>query len=525
MNKNWVLFKLSMRQMIHQIAGSFGGKKKRSWLAFIPFIIMVVLSGFYTQSMLVSMPKELYFLIPFMMILASELIVMSFGFYHTQGYLFDFRDFDLLFSMPLTKSQILVQKLISLMVMMLIYSFVLVGPMVVLYGIQTVSPVSYYVIALLGFLFMPIIPMVISSLFAVAIRFFSRGSKNKVLVRNLLSIGLIIVVLGGTMIIPSFIGTVVDMTGLLSLLETYIPPVYWYAMAIVQQDYQYLFQLILLSTVVLVVFLVLFNKLWAMLNEKEKHKIVDKNAKLTIRSTSIFKALLNKELKRYFSSTILLMNTLVGPIMVLIYTVGILIQKDTILTLFTSQGISLDRFDNPFSALTMLVILFSTLLCSMTASSISLEGKNFWIVRSLPISTKYYLGAKAVTNMLLCVPVNIISVLLLSFALNFTFSQLFINILLSILAGVVVSLIGLVANLHFPRFDYDREVIVVKQSMSVMIATFSAIILTAALVAGAMFIPLAFVTYCWLALLLLAILSFILCYYLQINAEKLLSSM
>ena len=40
---------------------------------------------------------------------------------------------------------------------------------------------------------------------------------------------------------------------------------------------------------------------------------------------------------------------------------------------------------------------------------------------------------------------------------------------LTLLAILCSGLFGLIINLHFPRFDFDREIVVVKQSLSTMI--------------------------------------------------------
>ena len=46
---------------------------------------------------------------------------------------------------------------------------------------------------------------------------------------------------------------------------------------------------------------------------------------------------------------------------------------------------------------------------------------------------------------------------------------------------------GLIVNLHFPRFDYDREIVVVKQSLSTMITVFTGMGFSFLLIAGLLF--------------------------------------
>ena len=59
------------------------------------------------------------------------------------------------------------------------------------------------------------------------------------------------------------------------------------------------------------------------------------------------------------------------------------------------------------------------MICPITATSISLEGKHFWIVRSLPIPANRYLGAKLALNLMLNVPVSWLSILIPELCLSF----------------------------------------------------------------------------------------------------------
>ena len=53
---------------------------------------------------------------------------------------------------------------------------------------------------------------------------------------------------------------------------------------------------------------------------------------------------------------------------------------------------------------------------------------------------------------------------------RFPLFYLVVSLLLQAAAAMAAGLWGLIINLHFPRFDYDREVVVVKQSLSALIS-------------------------------------------------------
>lgn len=111
------------------------------------------------------------------------------------------------------------------------------------------------------------------------------------------------------------------------------------------------------------------------------------------------------------------------------------------------------------------------MLCMMTttSTSISMEGKNWWIVKSLPLSVKSVLDAKLLMNLLLLLPFYLLSELLMLLALQPGGAEL---VWMLLLPGVIIlfsCVYGLTINLRFPVMDWESEVTVVKQSASAML--------------------------------------------------------
>ena len=63
-----------------------------------------------------------------------------------------------------------------------------------------------------------------------------------------------------------------------------------------------------------------------------------------------------------------------------------------------------------------LIVYFFTVMVATTAFSPSLEGKNYWILQSLPIEMKAVYRGKMLFNMVLTAPVTVFSVLCLCIA-------------------------------------------------------------------------------------------------------------
>jgi ABC-2 type transport system permease protein len=106
-----------------------------------------------------------------------------------------------------------------------------------------------------------------------------------------------------------------------------------------------------------------------------------------------------------------------------------------------------------------------------------LEGKNFALLKSLPIKPVVLLGSKIVFNLVLLIPVIIFTVMGFGYSFSLSGLEMFMLGLLLITLALMMSLFFMWVNLWFPRFDFQTEVEVVKQSIAPLIAVFGAIFL------------------------------------------------
>jgi len=128
------------------------------------------------------------------------------------------------------------------------------------------------------------------------------------------------------------------------------------------------------------------------------------------------------------------------------------------------------------------VFIFSLSLTSTTSSSISIEGKQFWILKSLPCSEKKVFFAKIFVNLFITVPFLVVDIIIAIVALKISVLHALFVFLIPLLLLLFTSFTGLYVNLLFPRFDYENDTKVVKQSISVLVSMVCGVIATALLV-------------------------------------------
>ena len=128
-------------------------------------------------------------------------------------------------------------------------------------------------------------------------------------------------------------------------------------------------------------------------------------------------------------------------------------------------------------------------MTSITSSAISLEGKSFTITKSLPVKADKILFAKIISSNMICIPV----ILVCDFIFFAVYKPAIIDILLLLLISFIMptftAIVGLLANLKYPKMNATSDTEVVKQSMSSAISVLGgmvvSIILIGALVLGA----------------------------------------
>jgi ABC-2 type transport system permease protein len=188
---------------------------------------------------------------------------------------------------------------------------------------------------------------------------------------------------------------------------------------------------------------------------------------------------MRQEWQRYFNNFTYFMNTSVGMIILMVMSVYVIFIdnpiKDMIIQLMAEQGDVVARIWQTF----VLVIASVGSMTCTTGVSISLEGKSLWILKSIPADVKEIFLAKILINLALIMVPSTLSLLGLGIAFHLPLLYYLTGILMLAASALFISMLGLLINLRFPKLEFDREVVVIKQSLSaflsIMIPMFLAI--------------------------------------------------
>jgi ABC-2 type transport system permease protein len=99
-----------------------------------------------------------------------------------------------------------------------------------------------------------------------------------------------------------------------------------------------------------------------------------------------------------------------------------------------------------------------------------LEGKNIWLLRSLPVSAWSVLKSKLSLHMIVNGVPTLIFALVCAVCLPMDIASRVLLPVLAIVLNLMFAAIGLASNLKHPSFDWTNEAVPVKQGMSVLFA-------------------------------------------------------
>lgn len=175
-------------------------------------------------------------------------------------------------------------------------------------------------------------------------------------------------------------------------------------------------------------------------------------------------SLFHRELKRYFSTPVYLLNTMLGLVSLALLTLYSCIKAENVILFLKLVGTSF-KIENP-SILLVFAVSLLTVLSNVTYASISIEGKQRELLKAYPLSMKEILLAKYMFHLSLTVPMIFICSILLGIVYRMNKSEYCLLFLLPTVFTLFAGVLGLFINLIFPNYEWENVTYIVKQSIA-----------------------------------------------------------
>ncbi len=417
------------------------------------------------------------------------LVSFLFSVFKTNGYLFAFKDYDMLMSMPFQVREVVSTKLLYLYVqniplIMFISLGILIGTL--LFASLNITGIVMWIV--LSFV-VPLIPMILASLIGTLAAFIGAGFRQKKIVQAL---AIFILVIPMTFL-SEIIQSVSKMENIDELMNSammvaekvmnVLLPVKWFSEAVTEGTISSALLLIGVSLLLFEVFFYLVSLRYREVNTKlMSTTAAHRKVKASYKTKSIEKSIAFKEFKRFTGSTVYLTNAGMGEIFALVFAIAAPIAGGDKLIEFLTSGVSFDP--HLIVAVAPILIHIFVGMVPTTVCSPSLEGKNYWIMKSLPISMKSVMNGKALFNLYLSIPFCVVGSVSLALSFGATIGEVVMAIILAIAACFYETYWGLYCGVKFIKLDWDNEIRVIKQGAAVLIYMFPNLVVSVALIVG-----------------------------------------
>ena len=457
LNEIFLLFRV-------QLLGFFGanqaqktrGKQKRkkprgfAYMAAISSLALLYFSAQYS-IMIVSAIKESAIspkILPLFMSFSCCMMVLVSTLLKASPTLFGAGDTDILMSLPVNNSSIIASRVL-----------------VLYYTVHFHPPAAGVVLFVFLFFITPLLPCVLGGLLGTAVEILTAKLGRSALLRNAISILFLVAVMASSFLLSgSAPGQMAaSFEKITSKAAAVYPPLQWMADAFCDGSFLKFLLFTGVSLAAFALFSLLVGFRFKALIGLVTGRKTGRGYKLSAAKTgSPFRALYRKELKRFFTSNVYFMNFGVGMIIAVLSTAAAVVFRANLLEL--AGRTALLRRALPFS-LGLFVCMSAT-----TACSISLEGRRFALLRSLPIDAKDILRSKLAVNLTVSGAPAVVCGAVLAVTLRMEPLEACAAVLLPALYAALSAVLGLMANLRHPMMDWKAEITPVKQSAATFIA-------------------------------------------------------
>lgn len=485
-----------------QLLGMFGINKtlhaeparaKRALaLAALVVVAAVAIAATYSSGMAQSfvqmgMPEA----VPLVAVLVGAVAGAVAAFLKTNGVLFGFKDYDLVMSLPVSTSPVVLSRIASLYAMSLVFGLLAMVPAFVVYAANAGVSATGVACMALSLVLAPLLPLAAAIVLAVLIAAVSSRFKHANIMVIVLTMAATLAVVFGSLALS---GQADDPTAMAALgaeltrqLAAVFPPAAWATAGIVEGDLAafsaFAAANLAAAGAVLALVVRLFVPVNSLLMSSRPNGTFSFDGKGAAAAGTPLRALMAKEARLLVATPIYLMNACIGYVLVLVAGIAAAVGTAT-------GTMSLEALPAELVPLLGAAVPWGLAFCcaisSSTAASVSLEGSARWLMLTAPVPARTVLGAKAAVNLVAGVPLVLVSAVLIAVSLPLDALSVAALFAVPVSACLLATFLGLALDARHPRYDWTTVYEPVKRSMPVMVVVVAGMLAVALGMAAAL---------------------------------------
>lgn len=426
--------------------------------------------------------------LPLLNAIVISVMVFIFALMKVNGYLFAFKDYDMLMSLPFSVREIVSSKFLYMYVKDLPWVMSVSVALEIGYGILEKPFFTTYILWTLLSLMLPIIPLIAATILGTLAAAIGSRFRFKKAFQSILIFAFLILCVGAGFFSDRIAQTaemneiITDASAALRPIATYYPPTAWFRDGVLYGDIPSILLLIGVSFVAFEITFLIVSRFYRQINSRLMTSATEKKYTMShLKVKSAERSIAANEFRRLVHSTVYLTNIGFGVVMVVVLSVAALFVNIDQVIQSMFPGV-------PFTKEFLLpgIPLFVYFFVGMVSSGCctpSLEGKSNWILQSLPLENRTIYRGKMLFNMLLFAPAGILGCLCLGIKFGGNFLCILALVLCEIALCAFSTAWGMVCGIKFRKLEWTNEIEVVKQGSAIAIYLFPNMLVTMLLLA------------------------------------------
>lgn len=472
------MVKLLLKNRLSSLFSAFSGKgnarkngKANYVVTGIVYLLLILMFGFISTTFSISLATVL---VPFdaawlyfsIFILAAVSVIFVFSIFETKAELFDCKDNELILAMPIKPHDIVASRIGVVLIYNYFVEAVIMLPAIIVYFVLSENLVILAG-SLVVSLFIPLFATALSTGVGYAVAIISKKLKNNSFVILAISIAFLAAYFLGYGKLVEGMDSIFEADGeALILSAEKVPFLHFIGKSVLFSPLEFISVVIVFLLTAFVAYVIISKTYFNIITKTENSKKAVYTRDKSVRKSALY-ALTVKELRRFASSATYMLNGAIGFAFILVAGVAAVVKKSDLIAIAEVFCESLSLSVNDLiSLLFVCVSIFMSSVTLMSGSALSLEGKNLWIPKVLPVRDREILLSKTLPQIIVSVPFTVISaiVIIIGFALPIKYIPFVI--ITPVIANASFAFLGSVINVLFPKFDYVNEAQVIKQSLS-----------------------------------------------------------
>lgn len=369
------------------------------------------------------------------------------------------KDNTLLFAMPIPPRYILVARLCGIWLWNTIYTALVLVPALLCYWINCTVTVGAVVCGLAVLVLTSLLVLALSCALGWVVARVTAKLKRKSFVTVLLSLAFLAVYYFFFYRLNEVLQSILANAEALGAVMSKIFPVYWLGRACTGDGLCLLYFGVPVCMLLAAVLYLVSRSLLRMatVSPAAAGKAYRRTA---MKTASPDATLLRRELRRLTSSATYMMNCAFGTAFLPIIGIIALVKS-------AALGGVAALFPELLPLIVCAAVCMISGMNTITAPSVSLEGRQLWLAQSLPVQPWQVLRAKLKLHLLITQPAAIFCAVCLCIAFGVDALSCVTVLAASLLFVLLHASVGLLLNLRFPNLTWTNEVVPVKQSASV----------------------------------------------------------